>query len=130
MFVRVRVGMCVRMLYILPGRGGGGGGGGGGAAAIRLVKRAALLHVNPTAYRPSRTVLEPASPTHQNGMAWERRFDRRVSMRFPANVLNFDETMGQTYFDMNDLQASRHPPTPLLIVCAYCTFAAVSFQDL
>jgi len=31
-------------------------------------------------------------------------YDRRVPMRFPANVLNFDETMGQTFFDLNDLQ--------------------------
>ena len=32
-------------------------------------------------------------------------FDKRVSMRFPANVLSgFDDTMGSTFFDLNDLQ--------------------------
>lgn len=32
-------------------------------------------------------------------------YDRRVAMRFPANVLSgFDATMGQTFFDLNDLQ--------------------------
>ena len=34
-------------------------------------------------------------------------FDKRVSMRFPANVLSgFDDTMGSTFFDLNDLQVS------------------------
>ena len=32
-------------------------------------------------------------------------YDRRVQMRFPANVLSgFDDTMGSTFFDLNDLQ--------------------------
>ncbi len=35
-------------------------------------------------------------------------FDRRVPMRFPANVLSgFDDTMGSTFFDLNDLQVGR-----------------------
>ena len=34
-------------------------------------------------------------------------FDKRIPMRFPANVLSgFDDTMGSTFFDLNDLQVS------------------------
>lgn len=39
--------------------------------------------------------------------------DKRVATQFPANVLaGFDDNMGSTYFNLNDLQARRSSPPP------------------
>jgi uncharacterized protein with NAD-binding domain and iron-sulfur cluster len=45
--------------------------------------------------------------------------DKRVSTQYPANVLaGFDNDMGSTYFNLNDLHVSfRHPPLSCFRAC-------------
>jgi hypothetical protein len=47
-------------------------------------------------------------------------FDRRVEMRFPANVLSgFDDSYGGTFFDLNQLQVCQGWSTGRALTCLH-----------